>query len=52
MELLDAISLDDDELIISEGDDIPKELDETSMMELEELSASCSLDEDSLTIGA
>ena len=40
-ELLNAISLDDD---------IPRELDETSMMKLEEHSASCTLDEDSLAV--
>ena len=40
-ELLNAISLDDD---------IPRELDETSVMKLEEHSASCTLDEDSLAV--
>lgn len=40
-ELLNAISLDDD---------IPRELDETLVMKLEEHSASCTLDEDSLAV--
>lgn len=40
-ELLNAISLDDD---------IPRELDETSVMKLEEHSASCTLDDDSLAV--